>query len=346
MQSSHSATITKIREQLGNNLTIVGHHYQSDAVVQHTDLRGDSLELARKVANVTSDHIVFCGVYFMAESASLLARPNQHIYLPDLSANCSMAQMAPADYVRDILLLLCNNGRKVVPLTYVNSSLAVKDVVGEFGGAVCTSANAKVMLEWACKQGDAVLFLPDKSLGQNTAKSLGIAQDDMHILDIRGKGTQVDVQAANKAKIILWPGHCCIHTRFTLNHIATARTQYPGAKVVVHPESSPEVVDASDANGSTSAIINYVANAKAGSTVVIGTEINLVNRLAHEHAGRVTVVPLHKSACSHMEKTTEENLAVVLQSIVANTPTTEVVAPEAMRKNAKASLERMLAVCS
>lgn len=245
-----------------------------------------------------------------------------------------------------MLEVLGASGRKIVPLAYVNSSLEVKAVVGEYGGAVCTSANAKTMLRWAMEQGDAVLFLPDKCLGANTAKLLGVPENAVMTLDIRADGKHIDLAAAEKAKLLLWPGHCCIHTRFTLEQMAAMRAAHPGARIVVHPESLPAIVDAADAAGSTSFIIDYVAKAKAGETIVVGTEVNLVKRLAVEHAGRVTVLPLLETECSHITRTTEENLLAVLESIAAGAPLHVVQPDTALFAPAKAALERMLTVCA
>ena len=346
MTNDLSASIESMRRELGSRLTIVGHHYQEDAVIQHTDLRGDSLELARRVAVVDSEHIIFCGVYFMAESAALLARPGQKVHLPEPSAECSMAMMSPASLVDAVMRELTRNGRTVVPLAYVNSTLGVKAVVGSYGGSVCTSANAQKMMEWAFDQGDAVLFLPDRNLGSNVADLLGIAEEERHILNIRGKGTQVDLAEADGARLLLWPGHCSIHTRFTLRQIDRMRGEHPGASIVVHPECTSAVVAASDAAGSPSFIIRYVKERPAGSTVIIGTEINLVERLAAEHAGRLTVLPLVESACTHMAQTTEEKLAATLRAALAGSDEFLVVAPEEYRVNARAALETMLRVCA
>jgi quinolinate synthase len=331
---------------MGSRLTVVGHHYQEETVIRHTDLRGDSLELARKVAAVNSEHIMFCGVYFMAESAALLARPGQKVYLPDLSAECSMALMSPASLVDDVLGGLCREGRKVTPLAYVNSTLGVKAVVGKYGGSVCTSANARIMMEWAFAQGDAVLFLPDRNLGANTADILGIPESDRHLLDIRGKGTRIDHSRADKARLLLWPGHCSIHTRFSTRQIERMRSDYPDARIVAHPECAPAVVEASDAAGSTSFIIRYVAELPAGSTVIIATELNLVKRLAAEHAGRVTVLPLVESACPHMAQITEEKLEKALLSALDEKNDYRVVAPVEYREHARKALETMLRVCA
>ncbi|MFI3272088.1 MAG: quinolinate synthase NadA [Pseudomonadota bacterium] len=342
--------IQTLRHQLGKDLAIVGHHYQHDDVIDFTDLRGDSLELARKVAAIDAANIVFCGVFFMAESAALLARNGQRVFLPDHAANCVMAQMAPADRLDAVMQRLNSNGRRIVPLAYVNTSLAIKAVVGHHGGAVCTSANAKTMLTWAMEQGDGVLFLPDKNLAQNTAKTLGISPDDQHIINIRQTGDNQGMpsiaQAANSgARLFMWPGCCAIHAKFNTRQIAAMREQYAGCHVIVHPECSPEVVNAADAAGSTSFIIAYAKKMPQGATLVIGTEINLVKRLAKEYAGRLNIIPLHNAACSHMAKITAPKLLHTLEAI-ANGTALDVSAPAHMIDDARASLVRMLDACS
>ena len=340
-----AARIEELRKQLGSRVTILGHHYQDDSVIRHVDLRGDSLELARKVESIESEHIVFCGVFFMAESAALLARPGQKVHLPEMSANCVMAQMAPADLVA-VTLEKCNRNRRVVPLSYVNSSVAVKGVTGKFGGAVCTSANAKKMMEWALKQGDAVFFLPDKNLGRNTADILGLPDSERHMLTIRKNGAEMDMDAVDAARLILWPGCCAIHARFNVRQIESRRAENPGCRVVVHPECSPEVVARADAAGSTSSIIQYVAEAKPGETIVVGTEINLVERLAEQYKDTLKVVPLLESECSHMDRTKPVHLLSALESIAdpanpAWVPCVVTVDPD-VAANAKLSLDRML----
>ena len=339
-------SIEALRAEFGKRVAVVGHHYQEEDVIRHADLRGDSLELARRTAALDCEHIVFCGVYFMAESAALLSKPGQKVHLPEPSAECSMALMSPADRVRAVLERLSRGGRKIVPLAYVNSTLGVKAVVGEYGGSVCTSANAQKMLAWAFEQGDAVLFVPDRNLGANTADVLGIPESDRLRLDIRAGGANIDEAAAAKARLLLWPGHCTIHTRFGLEQVRRRRAEHPTARIVVHPESSPEVVKASDASGSTSFIINYVREAKDGDVIVIGTELNLVERLAKEHAHRLTVVPLLESVCPHMAQTTEERLYATLQAIKAGSEEFLVQAPAELADNARASLETMLRVCA
>lgn len=340
-------TIERIRKAMGDRLAILGHHYQSDSVIEHTDIRGDSLELSRKISSLDAEHIVFCGVYFMAESAAILRRPNQKIHIPDANATCPMADMAEASRVEKTLNILQKSGRKVIPLTYVNSSAAVKGVVGRFDGSVCTSANAKVMLEWALKQGDAVLFLPDKHLARNTANYLGIAEDKRIVLPegvIEGDPELfVNPESCKDKQFIVWPGYCPIHEEFTLESIEKIRSSEPDAKIVVHPECDPEVVAASDGNGSTTFLIQYAAEAPVGSTVYIGTEENLVQRLAKQYEGEKTIKPLSVSLCEDMGKTTLENLSALLESLDEDTP---VDVPEDIKAPAKLALERMLEVCS
>ena len=341
--------ITNHRKMMGSALTIMAHHYQTEDVIRHADITGDSLELAKKVSQIESKHIMFCGVYFMAESAALLSRPGQFVHLPEPSAECSMALMSPADRLDKVMCALTASGRKVVPLAYVNSTLAVKAVVGLHGGAVCTSANALKMLQWAVNSGDAVLFLPDKNLGANIADTVGIPQEERHIIDIRSGGTRLDMEAANKASLLLWPGFCAIHARFNLRQIERIRTEHPGAKVIVHPECTPEVVAASDFAGSTSSIINYVKDQPAGATVVIGTEINLVERLASKYSGKLSIMPLVESACTHMAQTTETTLIDALDALAESEKTKkiskyQVSVADHLKADAKRSLDTMLRV--
>ena len=341
MNGSLSERITTIRRSRGDSLAILAHHYQRDAVVAHADILGDSLELSRKVAGLSAKHIVFCGVYFMAETAAMLAGPGQRVLIPARDAACVMSEMAPAALVETVLERLGAAGRDVLPLTYVNSSAAVKAVVGARGGSVCTSANAGKMLRWALDQGRGVLFLPDKMLGQNTCDALGVPPQRRHILDIRGGGAKLDLDAARQAEVLLWPGQCVIHSRFKARDIAAERAAHPGVRVVVHPECSPETVQAADAAGSTSFIIKYVAEAPKGAEIVIGTEINLVSRLARRYQGEKTIRPLCVSACSNMAKGTEENLLALLEGLDAAAPVT---VPDAVCAPARAAVTRMLEV--
>lgn len=340
--------IADIKARLGNDLVILAHHYQEDAVVQHADHTGDSLELARRVPDMHASHIVFCGVAFMAESAALLAPAGKSVFNPVPEAACVMAEMAPAPLVDAVLARLQRPDSRVIPLAYVNTSVAVKAVVGRHGGAVCTSANAAVMLRWALDAagpGGRVLFLPDRHLADNTANALGIPQEDRLRLDVRQGGDRLDLDAAVRARLLQWPGNCPIHAvRFTLSQIAAIRREHPEARIAVHPECNQEVVNAVDAAGSTSFLINYAAEAPAGSRLYIGTECNLVDRLTRRHAGEKTVLPLARSGCSNMHKTTEARLADALEAMLAGTLPPAAV-DEADREPAKMSLTRMLEAC-
>jgi quinolinate synthase len=261
-----------------------------------------------------------------------------------------MALMSPEAAVENVIGILTRNGRRIVPLAYVNSTLAVKAVVGRHNGSVCTSANAKTMLAWALEQGDGVLFLPDMNLGMNTADLLGLPLAERHVLDVRRKGEAVDREAADKARLLLWPGFCSIHTHFLVRHVQAARAAHPGARIVVHPECTPDVVAAGDAAGSTSFIIRCAAETPDGGSLCIGTEINLVRRLAEEHKGRIGIFPLAESSCPHMAQTTEESLAAAMEALLLgrekSSPSPYLVrVPEEFKAPARAALERMLAVC-
>ncbi len=347
--------IRALKTSLGDKVCIVGHHYQSDAIIKYCDITGDSFERARKVAKETAPHIIFCGVYFMAESGALLARDGQNIYIPDPKANCDMSLMTPAPLLNKIMDLLhkkaMSEGRKIVPLAYVNTSLAVKDVVVRYEGAVCTSANAKTMLQWALdtaaqgENGGFVIFLAVKNLGRNMAVQLGLGEQDWHELNVNNEGADLDMQAISQAKILLWPGYCPIHEEFTLEHIAAFRQQYADCSVVVHPESPPHVVAASDGSGSTTYLIEAVKKSPKGSTVIVGTEGNLVERLRDDYAKHCTVIPLRSVYCADMGLITEEKLLKTLQDINNNTAT-PVRIPKEQVATAKSSLERMLDVCA
>ncbi|MFZ5810407.1 MAG: quinolinate synthase NadA [Thermodesulfobacteriota bacterium] len=343
MNTSPAHIIEDIRRRLGGRLAILAHHYQHDSVVRHADHTGDSLELSRRIIDLSAEYIVFCGVYFMAETAAILAGPGQRVYIPDARASCVMSEMAPGSLAEKIILKLRATGRNLIPLTYVNSSGRVKALCGRLGGSVCTSANAATMLSWAREQGDGVLFLPDRMLGENTCDRLGIPPEKRMILDIRREGALIDPQAAEKAEVLLWPGRCVIHTRFTAGHIRAARAAHPGALVAVHPECPPETVREADAAGSTSFLIRFAEEAPAGSTVFIGTETNLVLRLAARYAGEKTIIPLLDSRCSNMARITEEKLASQLANLENEHP---VAVPDDIREPARLAVDRMLAACA
>lgn len=338
--------IEALRRTLGISLTIMGHHYQNNRIVAHCDIRGDSLALAKQIPDIASEHIVLCGVFFMGESAALMARPGQHVYLPEPEADCTMARMITGELLERVLHKIARTGRKPIPLAYVNTSLDVKAMVGRYGGAVCTSSNAGTMLDWALRQGRGVIFVPDKNLGYNTGRHLGLPDTAVHILDIRQKGEAVDLDAAARADLLLWPGLCSIHTRFNTAQVEAARAAHPGCKVVVHPECTPEVVAKADATGSTAFIIDYVHNLPDTCSVAVGTEINQVLRLAASQANRqVTIFPLCPSACCNMASVTPAKLESLLLGIKDGTAR-PVEIPQNAIEPARLTLTRMFEVCA
>ena len=344
-QSSVAARIDSLKKQYGSGLVILGHHYQSDDIIRHVDFVGDSLELARRIPKIEAQNIVFCGVYFMAESACLLARPGQKIFLPDHSADCAMARMARASDVEEALAFLNGRGRHVVPLAYVNSSLAVKAVVGRFGGAVCTSSNARTMLEWALAQGDSVLFLPDRNLGRNTAKILGIPEDQQVLLDLSSRSWEHE--SAQRARLLLWPGYCPIHEeQMCVEMVDAFHQNFPGSRVLVHPECSPELVAHSDGAGSTSFLIKEVEQAVAAGrekTLCVGTEFHLVHRLMERYAEYINIIPLAQATCDDMEKIDAPALLSTLEAL--DTRKYEITVEEALKEPARQALVRMLDAC-
>jgi len=346
--------IRAAKEALGNRLVILGHFYQRDEVIQHADFVGDSFQLANAaLTKPDADNIVFCGVHFMAETADILARPEQHVILPNLAAGCSMADMADEDSVEacwEELTEVYGSGpdadgkQPVIPVTYMNSSAALKAFCGRNGGIVCTSSNASTVLEWAFERGQRVLFFPDQHLGRNTAKAMGIPLEQMPMWNPRkplGGSTEAELQ---DAKVILWHGFCSVHKRFTVAQIDKARADFPGVKVIVHPESPMPVVDAADASGSTDAIRKFVEAASPGDVIAIGTEINLVNRLAAEYPDR-TIFCLDPVVCpcSTMYRIHPGYLAWTLEGLVEGEIRNEIIVPQEIAVDAKVALERMLA---
>lgn len=333
--------IASLKTQLGTSLCILAHHYQADDVVAHADIVGDSLELARQIPNLEAEYVVFCGVHFMAETAAILAGPNQKVYAPDVSAGCVMANMAPAPLLETILNRLQSGGQRVIPLTYVNSSAAVKAVCGRFGGSVCTSANAPVMLRWALDQGDAVLFLPDANLGQNTARTLGLQPSELRQLDIRGGGQYVQALEA-RTRLLLWPGLCAVHAKIHPEHVQNIRREHQKAIILVHPECDPQVVALADGAGSTSFLIKETEQAAPGKTLFIGTEANLVHRLQSQHPDK-TIYPVLPIWCSNMAKTSAEKLLLTLTHLQSS-PVVRV--DESIATPARLALKRMLVACA
>jgi quinolinate synthase len=340
------------KEALGGRVFILGHHYQRDEVIQFADVTGDSFKLARDAAaRPEAEYIVFCGVHFMAESADILTSPDQLVVLPDLAAGCSMADMARLSQVEDCWDALADAGvaDAVVPVTYMNSSADIKAFCGRHGGAVCTSSNAEVALEWAFAQKpDApdtkVLFLPDQHLGRNTAVlQMGIALDECVVWDPRLPGGGIDPEELRRARMILWKGHCSVHGRFSEDVVDELRAQHPGINILVHPECTHEVVLKADLVGSTEFIIKTIEAAEPGSVWAIGTELNLVKRLADAHPDK-TIVFLDRNVCycSTMNRIDLPHLVWALESLVAGTVVNQITVDPETEADALVALQRML----
>ena len=337
------------RAGLGSKAMVLGHHYQRDEVIAFADIRGDSFKLAQAAAdNSEAEFIFFCGVHFMAESADILTTPNQKVILPDLSAGCSMADMATASQVNDCWQVLGKLGvaAKTIPITYMNSSAAIKSFTGKNNGAVCTSSNAARAMKWAFENGEKILFLPDQHLGRNTAVlSLGLTLNDCVLWNPwKPNGGLTDDQI-KKSKVILWRGHCSVHGRFSIQNINDVRQQVPGVKVLVHPECQHEVVSNADVVGSTEMIIKTVRESAPGSKWAIGTELNLVSRLANENLDK-QVVFLDKTVCycSTMNRIDLPHLVWVMESLVSGRLVNQIKVEAEVAKYAKVALERMLAL--
>ena len=337
------------RAALGSKAMVLGHHYQRDEVIAFADIRGDSFNLAQAAAdNSDAEFIFFCGVHFMAESADILTTPNQKVILPDLSAGCSMADMATASQVNECWQVLGKLGvaAKTIPITYMNSSAAIKAFTGKNNGAVCTSSNAARAMKWAFENGEKILFLPDQHLGRNTAVlSLGLTLDDCVLWNPwKPNGGLTDDQIKN-SKVILWRGHCSVHGRFSIQNINDVRKQVPGIKVLVHPECQHEVVSNADVVGSTEMIIKTVKESAPGSKWAIGTELNLVSRLANENLDK-QVLFLDKTVCycSTMNRIDLPHLVWAMESLVGGRLVNQIKVEAEIAKYAKVALERMLAL--
>jgi quinolinate synthase len=340
--------IATARTKLGKDMVILGHHYQRDEVVKFADFRGDSLKLSQQAAQADGKYIVFCGVHFMAESADILRRDHQIVVLPDLNAGCSMADMADIGQVEACWgeLGTVMDTRKMVPVTYMNSTAAIKSFTGENGGAVCTSSNAAAVLQWAFACGEKVLFLPDEHLGRNTAYRMGIPLDEMVVWDPFQELGGNTPETLRRAKIILWKGYCSVHQRFTPEHVARVRKEHPGIRVIVHPECRFEVAQAADEIGSTEGILRVIQAAPAGSEWAVGTEIHLVNRMGREMKDR-KVISLDPSVCvcTTMFRITPRHLLWVLENLGAGKIVNQISVSERTRHFAKAALDRMLELC-
>jgi quinolinate synthase len=337
------------KEKLGDRLFILGHHYQRDEVIQFADVTGDSFKLARDAAaRPDAEFIVFCGVHFMAESADILTTPAQKVILPDLAAGCSMADMAAISQVETAWEVLqdVDAADSTVPVTYMNSTAAIKAFVGRHGGVVCTSSNAKRALDWAFERGQRVLFLPDQHLGRNTAVlEMGIDADDCVLYDPHKPGGGLTAKQLREAKMVLWRGHCSVHGRFTVDCVREVRARVPGVKVLVHPECRYDVVTAADYVGSTEYIIRTIDAAPAGSSWAVGTELNLVRRLANAHPDKeITFLDRTVCYCSTMNRIDLPHLVWSLEELVAGRIVNQITVDADTAHFARVALDQMLAL--
>ena len=345
------ARIAAARARLGATTLILGHHYQRDEVIRFADATGDSYKLSRIAAETDAKYIVFCGVHFMAESADVLGREGQQVILPDLNAGCSMADMAEISQVEACWEALERMGLagEIVPLTYINSTAAIKAFCGEHGGMVCTSSSARAAFEWAFARGKRILFLPDQHLGRNTGYDLGIPLEEMAVWDPWGlQGGQTKEKLA-ASRVLLWKGHCAVHQRFLPSHVDAVRAKYPGIQVIVHPECRFEVCQKADALGSTERLIALVEQAPAGQMFAVGTEIHLVNRMARrfaEQGKKVITLDDTGCLCTTMYRISPQHLAWVLENLVEGRVVNRIQVKPSVKRWAKVALDRMLEVSS
>jgi len=341
--------IAEAKAALGTRLVVLGHHYQRDEIIKYADLRGDSFKLSQYAASQKeAEAIVFCGVHFMAETADLLSAHHQAVILPNLMAGCSMADMAHIDDVMDcwddLQDILASHGG-ITPITYMNSTAAIKALCGRNDGIVCTSSNAKATFDWALERRERVLFLPDQHLGRNTALKMGIGLDEMLVWNPfkpMGGHTEEDIQ---RARLILWQGHCSVHTRFNVSQIEEARRKYPNVRVLVHPECTMEVVQAADLNGSTEFIKKAIEDSASGSVWAVGTEVSLVNRLAVENPSKIvfSLDPV-VCPCSTMYRIHPAYLAWVLDGLNEGVALNKITVDPETATDARSALDRMLAI--
>ena len=339
--------IAEARARLGTTTLILGHHYQRDEVIRFADATGDSYKLSRIAAETDAKYVVFCGVHFMAESADILGHAGQQVILPDLNAGCSMADMAEISQVEACWEALerLHISDEFVPITYINSTAAIKAFCGERGGMVCTSSNARAAFEWAFARGKRILFLPDQHLGRNTGFTMGIPLEEMAVWDPWGlQGGQTKEKLAS-SRVLLWKGHCAVHQRFLPSHVDAVRAKYPGIQVIVHPECRFEVCQKADAQGSTERLIALVEQAPAGAMFAVGTEIHLVNRMARRFAAEgKKVITLDDTGClcTTMYRISPQHLAWVLENLVEGRVVNRIQVRSNVKHWAKVALDRML----
>lgn len=346
--ASCEVRIRDAKAALGERLMILGHHYQRDEVFQHADIAGDSLKLSREAAQSNAQYIVFCGVHFMAEVADILTRPEQSVVLPDMAAGCSMADMANLANVERAwqeLSQVLEPDEMVTPVTYINSAADLKAFCGRHGGVVCTSTNAKGILEWSFSQREKVLFFPDQHLGRNTGYNMGISLDEMVVWDFDKPMGGLTAEQIRAAKLILWKGFCSVHQMFKPEHIHRFRERDPQGKVISHPENSFEVCQESDVVGSTESILKAVRASEPGTTWLVGTELNLVNRLHHEMKPKGVHVQFMSPVvcmCSTMFRTDPQHLAWTLENLATDNVVNQISVPHEVAEPARLALERML----
>ena len=339
--------IIKAKQTLGDRLVILGHHYQRDEVFKHADFSGDSLKLSREAAKSNAEYIVFCGVHFMAEVADIISRPDQIVLLPDLSAGCAMADMADLDQVERAwteLSSVLDAEQSITPVTYINSAANLKSFCGKHGGVVCTSTNAQKIIEWSFAQREKVLFFPDQHLGRNTGVKMDIPLDQMVTWDYDQPMGGLTPEAIRQAKIILWKGFCSVHQMFKPEQIENFRREAPDGKVISHPEASYEVCQLSDYVGSTEFIIKTITDSEPGSQWLVGTELNLVNRLHQTLADENKTVQFMSPMlcmCSTMFRIDPQHLAWVLENLVEGHVVNQISVAEDVASNARVALQRM-----
>jgi quinolinate synthase len=350
--TSMDERIAAAKQALGDDCVVLGHHYQRDEVIRFADYTGDSYKLSKMAAQARGQFIVFCGVHFMAESADVLSRTGQVVVLPDLNAGCSMADMAEITQVEDCweqfvaLGLTSDAGDGMTPITYMNSTAAIKAFCGERGGVVCTSSNARGAFDWGFARNEKILFLPDQHLGRNTAYAMGIPLSDMVVWDPFLPQGGLSKERLRAAKLILWKGHCSVHQRFLPEHVDKVRAKYPDIRVIVHPECRLEVCQKADGIGSTEKLIKMVEQAPAGSKFAIGTEIHLINRLAKQVAPEKMVITLDDSGClcTTMFRISPQHLCWALENLVDGNVVNRIQVTDEVKRWARVALDRMLEI--
>jgi len=338
--------LKKIKEELKDQVVVLGHHYQQDDVISFADITGDSLQLAREAAILDKPYIIFCGVHFMAETADMLTKPHQKVILPDLRAGCSMADMAKRSEIDKAWAFMTSATKeKIIPVTYINCAATLKAFVGDNEGSICTSSNAEKIIGWALSKGEKLLFFPDQHLGRNTCFKMGIPLSDMVVYNPNMLNGGLTAEQVNKAKVILWYGFCSVHQGFTLEQVLSLKKREPTTTIIVHPECNFEVTSAADDNGSTSYIIDKIAQAPAGSKFAVGTEINLVNRLARQFPDK-TIVSLspYQCLCTTMYRVRPRWLLASFRAIKDNRPINIISVPDDIARSSIKALERMLAI--